>query len=380
MKPRARIVIDLGFGDGGKGLVVDHIAEWNFGEALVVRFSGGQQCGHTVIDPEGKKHIFSSYGSGTLAGCSTFCTEDTTMYLPALIKEYNILVELADRTPNLTYHPLAMVTTPYDVAYNRAKEEQAASKNGSCGMGVGATMKRSIETPHKLYVQDFLYLPLFMEKMDAINTYYAKLVRQNVNLYSAYHEHLRDILPVFMDALQKLGAGNPYFSVKQNVARLRPGGDVIFEGSQGVMLDMDHGAFPNVTYANTTSKNAFKYVDRWGLDPEMYYVTRCYTTRHGIGWMPNEKEIELVNNHEEINVHNRWQEDFRKGEMSYEMLNHAIRTDSCHHGIHKPKKCLVVTCLDQRPDLEVDFSRISGIDEFYTNDSPRRGNIRPIRS
>lgn len=377
MKTRAKIVIDLGFGDGGKGLVVDHIAESSFGDALVVRFSGGQQCGHTVIDPIGKKHIFSSYGSGTLVGCSTFCTEDTTMYLPAIINEYNILVKLAGRTPNLIYHPLAMVTTPYDVAFNRAKEEQACFKNGSCGMGIGATMMRNIETPHKLYTQDFLYMPLFMEKMAAINNYYARLARENVNLFSAYHEHARDLVPVFIDALEHIVSNNIYFTIKHDVEQM-PFKEYIFEGSQGIMLDMDHGVFPNVTYANTTSKNAFKYVDKLGLTPEMYYVTRCYTTRHGIGWMPNEKDIELVNTHEEINVHNRWQEDFRVGEMSYEMLNHSIQIDSCYHRGWNAKKSLVVTCLDQRPGFEVDFSRMEGIDEFYTNDSPRRGHIKHI--
>jgi adenylosuccinate synthase len=297
------------------------------------------------------------------------------MYLPCVINEYNVLSALTDRLPSLTYHPLAMVTTPYDVAYNRAKESVMMA-HGSCGLGVGTTMKRSIETPHKLYVQDFQFMPLFMEKMKEIGHYYGRLTRTNADLFNAYQEHLKPVLETFMDSLSKIAVFNRYFKIGNISPKFRQ--EVIFEGSQGIMLDMDHGAFPNVTYANTTSKNVFKYVEKWGLVPEMYYVTRCYTTRHGLGWMPNEKPILLTNTHEEINVHNQWQGDFRVGDISYEMINHSIRVDSNYHGNWRPKKNLVITCLDQRPEFELEFDRIEGIDHFYTNHSAQRGNIRPV--
>lgn len=378
MSAKARIVIDLGFGDGGKGLVVDHLSEWNLSahESLIVRFSGGQQCGHTVITDDGKKHVFSSYGSGSLAGCPTFSTEDTTMYLPCVINEYNVLVQLVEQ-PLLNYHPLAMVTTPYDVAYNRAKETIMMA-DGSCGLGVGATMKRSLETPHKLYAQDFLFMPIFMERMKKIGCYYANLARTNAPLWSEYQLQLEPLLDNFHNALDKMTHNNPYFKV--GYVTPKPGQEVIFEGSQGVMLDMDHGVFPNVTYANTTSKNAFKYVDKWGLTPEMNYVTRCYTTRHGLGWMPNEKPIDLINTHEEINVNNDWQGPFRIGDFCYEMVNHAIRIDSNYHGAWKPTKNLVITCVDQRPDFTIDLNRIEGINHYFVNNSATRGNIRPVVS
>jgi adenylosuccinate synthase len=65
-------VIDLGFGDGGKGVAVDNICVNCDAVPLVIRFSGGQQCGHTVMPDAETKHVFSSFGSGTFVGAPTF--------------------------------------------------------------------------------------------------------------------------------------------------------------------------------------------------------------------------------------------------------------------------------------------------------------------
>jgi adenylosuccinate synthase len=374
----AKIVIDVGFGDGGKGLVVDNlcsqaILSGSKEPPVVVRFSGGQQCGHTVITPDGIKHVFSSFGSGSLLGCLTFFTEDTTMYLPALMNEHRVLAGKGVK-PKQVFHPLAMLTTPYDVAFNRAKEE-FISKHGSCGLGVGATMKRCIETPYKTYVMDMKFPSLLIAKMKSVRRYYENLLSHDSRIMDIFDDHVMELLPEFHDSLYAYNSD--YFTV--DTAPPKPKRDVIFEGSQGVMLDMDHGVFPNVTYANTTSKNAFKYVREWTLKPELFYVTRCYTTRHGEGWMPDESAIDIVNNHEEINVHNRWQGDFRLGEFNYDMVNHAIAADACYHNGLKYPKNLVLTCVDQRHKFQFDGAdRIHGIDQFWLNDSPRRGSMKQI--
>jgi adenylosuccinate synthase len=161
--------------------------------------------------------------------------------------------------------------------------------------------------------------------------------------------------------------------------------DFVFEGSQGILLDMDHGIFPNVTYANTTSKNAWKYAVG---DVDVYYVTRCYQTRHGEGWMSNENEkdeyddgsnVKLVNNSEEINKFNNWQRDFRIGELDCDMIKHAINVDKCYHPRHIPKTHLVVTCLDQRPDFYFPFDKFKNIvDVMHSNDSPKSDNMKTL--
>lgn len=124
---------------------------------------------------------------------------------------------------------------------------------------------------------------------------------------------------------------------------------IIFEGSQGIMLDMDHGLFPNVTRSNTTCKNAMQIIQDNNLSkPEVYYITRAYTTRHGKGWMPNE-DIELPDlgitiDPEETNKPNEWQGKFRRSMLDINTLNYAVQIDSNFSpGL---KKYLVVTCMD----------------------------------
>jgi adenylosuccinate synthase len=135
------------------------------------------------------------------------------------------------------------------------------------------------------------------------------------------------------------------------------------------MLDMEHGIFPHVTYANTTSKNALEVLKTIGLDNiVIYLVTRCYQTRHGNGWMSNQDLLWLKNTQEEINVTGEWQGEFRKGELDYDLLNYAIDTEAVYsRGI--PRK-LVVTCLDQREDFTFDAVKL-GMDGYYASKSPQ---------
>lgn len=378
---KAKIVLDPSFGDGGKGLTVDNLcreALYSKESVAVVRFSGGQQCGHTVIR-DGYKHVFSSYGSGSLQGVPTYYTADTTMYLPFLQNEYLKLAKDGYK-PTLVLHPHTRVTTPYDVAYNRAKEIHS-DRHGSCGMGVGATMKRHDESPYRIFASDFNYLPAFHEKLNAIKSYYhARVIEEATKQGNSFNKFYK----TFLDEAVKQRELYEY-SISQmsnipafHVNTFKYADTVIYEGSQGIMLDMDHGIFPNVTYAHTTSKNAITDIQRLGItDVEVYYATRCYTTRHGRGWMPNETQIDLVNTDHEINVTNEWQEQFRIGEFDYDLINHAVNIDAGYHPRNVGKN-LVLTCLDQRPNFKPDLSRLKYFDNIYYNNSPHAGNTRTI--
>jgi len=124
---------------------------------------------------------------------------------------------------------------------------------------------------------------------------------------------------------------------------------------------MDHGFFPNVTYANTTSKNAIELCKKFNIPIEMWYVTRCYQTRHGNGWMSETGPVTLMNTKEEINITNPWQGDFRIQEIDYGLLNYAIQIDDIYlseYG-YEIRKNLMVTCLDQRPGFSFDYSKLN---------------------
>lgn len=341
----AKIVIGLGFGDEGKEITTDFLCSLS-PDPLVIRFSGGQQAGHTVM-LGGKKHVHSSYGSGTLRGVPTYFSEHTTIY-PVVMERERRILEKKGIKPKLFVHPFANLTSPYDVAWNRDREKRLG--HGSCGLGIGATMKRNLETPYKLYAMDLFYPSVLKQKLLAIEKYYRH------ELGYAGTEQYKEVdmeMSYFLEAAQ-----NPAFKLA-GYELLDEYHSWIFEGSQGILLDKKHGFFPNVTYGNTTSRNVFDILGKayYPAAIRMYYVTRCYQTRHGAGWMSNETPIKLINNEEEINMHNDWQKDFRVGEIDYNLLNYSLQLDK-QYSPDATERNLVVTCMDQRPDFNFDYSKL----------------------
>lgn len=354
------IVLGCGYGDEGKGLAVHNLCR---PDSLVVRFSGGQQAGHTVIH-DGVKHVFSNFGAGTLKGCATFFTEDTCIYPKTISREWGELVGKG-ATPNLYVHPLAKVTTPYDVWMGRINERKA--RHGSCGLGIGATMKRN-EGPVKLYAIDLLApKSVLASKLKSIERHYL------FNLFPldrGDHERFTSDMEAFNEAVS-----NRRFEVRR-FDQLTKYSNLVFEGSQGILLDMDHGVFPHVTYSNTTSKNAWKYAQ---MDSQVYYATRCYQTRHGNGPF-EEGAIQLVNNQDEINVLNTWQGPFKVAEIDYALLNHAVNIDCGYHP-YRARRHLIVGCLDQRPDFGFAFPIMrKAFDSVYGNYSAKSGHMRDLTS
>lgn len=367
----AQIVVDLGFGDSGKGITTDFLCSKS-NNPIVVRFSGGQQAGHTVMIG-GNKHTFASFGSGSLRGAPSYFSEHCTVFLPTMYEEYNILQEKGI-TPKLFIHPQAKVTTPYDVAYNRLREKKLG--HGSCGLGIAATMKRNIETGYKLIALDLSYPEMLIQKCSRIKNYYLNKCKEEGLDTNKYFEEYHLNEHIFFDIIANK---NPIYELSDYIV-LEGYEDIIFEGSQGVLLDMDHGIFPNVTFANTTCKNALDVLSRVkGVsDVQMFYVSRCYQTRHGAGWMSNEGPIKLVNDKEEINVFNEYQGKFRVGELDYNLLNYAIRVDALY-GASQFARNLVVTCLDQRPDFKFDPSKIEiHLERIFHSYSPDSQDFKPV--
>src|SRR6266478_3501045 len=151
---KAIAVVGSGFGDEGKGAAVDKLASAN-PNSLVVRFNGGGQSGHTVTLKDGRRHIFSHFGSGALAGASTHLSEHFVVNPHIFVAEHAELTAFMGNL-NLTVDPKALVTTPLDVAINRALEtKRGAGRHGSVGIGFGETIERS-ERGFPLYAHDIV--------------------------------------------------------------------------------------------------------------------------------------------------------------------------------------------------------------------------------
>ncbi|MEM6378444.1 MAG: adenylosuccinate synthetase [Bacteroidota bacterium] len=338
---KVSIVLGLGYGDEGKGLSTAYLCQQSK-KPLVIRFSGGHQAGHTVVDKKGHRHVFSNFGAGTLQGVPTYWSRFCTFNPLAYWKELQALAALQIE-PTLYLDALAMVTTPYDIAFNQKTEQ--IQQHGSCGVGFGATLARN-QTPNLLFVQDLLYPQVMRQKLKAIRTYYAKksgsedwltALEEQVALFCQLVDDLRPQLTVVRE--QNFFKRHDYFD------------HYIFEGSQGILLDMDHGFFPNVTYANTTSKNAFALLKRNAIFqnvlPEIFYITRAYQTRHGNGFLSNEHlAVNYKPNPQETNQYNPWQGQQRVSPLDLNLLNYALDCD-LNYSNGAQRRHLIITCMDQ---------------------------------
>lgn len=353
---KAHIAVGMGFGDEGKGLTVDYLCA-NYDNPIVVRFSGGAQAGHTVRIGD-KIHTHSNFGAGTLRGYPSYFTEHTCIYPVTMMRELEVLKSKGVE-PKVIYHPLTMVTTPFDRWANREDEENG--DHGTCGLGIGKTMKRNLESPVKLYAIDLSNIDVVINKLASIAKWYG---------LESYGDWLRKELREFYEAVKNMKVTiADYEYLKQYYS-------IIFEGSQGVLLDMDHGNFPFVTYANTTSKNAQEVCDILdipSINRTVYHVTRAYSTRHGNGFF-KESPIKLKNNEDENNVFNMWQKEFKVAPMKYDMLDYAIAVESIYS--FSNKKVLVVTCNDQ---VEEPFNMLKlavGYDNVIKSYSSDGGKIQ----
>lgn len=363
------IVLGALFGDEGKGSTVNFL----IGEKvnpLVVRFNGGHQVGHTVVHNE-HRHIFSNFGSGTLQNIATYWSKYCTVNPVGVYNEYKGLENIGIK-PQIYFDENAIITTPFDIVRNHTNEKK--NGHGSVGVGFGTTIQRN-EDYYKLYARDLKYPSIRNAKLESIrqNYYNIKYSEFDFNNPNTFTYRMKLIVDDFINACDFLV--DNFEIVNPKTFKFNKF-DLIFEGGQGILLDMDYGFFPNVTRSNTTSKNVFKLINEYGLNVSTintYYVTRTYQTRHGNGYMSNEDlDISYIKeNPNETNVTNQYQGNFRKSVLDLDLLKYSFDCDNYHNNnTHKSNKTLVVTCLDQVPnEIPVTINgKLTVIEPIYLGD------------
>lgn len=329
---RPVVVIGLGFGDEGKGFVTNYLVRKR-GAKGVCRFSGGHQAGHMVWD-DGRRHIFSNYGSGSLHGANTVWTKYCTIHPPAILKERKILRDELHIHPTIFIDPECPVTTPFDIAANQGEHMFLGNKDGTCGVGFGRTIQRE-EDHYHLLAGDLMYDYILREKLKAIGKYYGGDASK-VNVEGFIRECTE--LQLYSDIIiQRV----------QHEHRM----DVVYEGSQGLLLDQKHGFFPHVTRSHTDLTNLREMDVR---NPHVYLVTRAYHTRHGNGPLINEGlDFPIKSNPNETNEDNDFQGKFRKSMLDIDLLNYAVHAD---RSISMAVKTLVITCIDHLSEFKYTMS------------------------
>lgn len=324
---KVSVVLGLTFGDEGKGVTT----QWLCKEALrfcrkpiVVRFNGGAQAAHTVT-LNGEEHICSTYGSGVLLGVPTFLAKDFYFDPISACNEYKTL---KDKSPVLTIHPDCRIVTPYDViaGVNNAK----VISDGSCGKGIFQTFKRYNSAEFKSLLpnkdkDDFLRMYLYQ-----VRNYYQ--VEKIYELEDLFVQSMRD-LPC------SVAAEPPY----------EPDTELIYEGAQGLLLDMDYGFFPHVTPSHTGLDN-IPLPNLQGAN--VYLVTRTYTTRHGNGYEPKHELYWDLSKKHETNVHNEFQGNFKTGMLEFGLIHCAI--DRHHLDVWQKKHDLQYHLMVTHADLPLE--------------------------
>jgi adenylosuccinate synthase len=354
MQTKAILVADLGFGDAGKGGLVDYLTR-ETGAHTVMRYNGGAQAAHNVVTPEGRHHTFAQFGSGSfLPGTRTYLSRFMLLDPLAMLVEERALQAqgIRDAFARASIDRQALVTTPFQAAANRIKEiARGNARHGSCGMGVGETMSDWLAYGAQVpLAADLGDRRTLARKLAFLRE--AKLA-QLEDVLSEHGEHpaIREELKIFYSAdfiditAQVYGRFASQVSlVDETFLRQlcsRPG-TILFEGAQGVLLDEWYGFYPYNTWSTTTFKNAETLLAEGGFNGERFRLgtTRAYTIRHGAGPFMSESRALTRALPDRHNGDNRWQQTFRVGHLDLVALRYALKATGLLDG-------LAVTNLDR---------------------------------
>lgn len=351
-------VIGANFGDERKGGTVDYLAAPSGQDCLVVRFNGGAQAGHTVVTPEGQRHVFSHVGSGAFTGATTFLSRFFVVNPVYLYKELSQLKALGV-TPEIVVDYNCLVTTPYDMLINQAIEKaRGVNRHGSCGAGLNETIVRNLTDRFTLTVNDTWAIGALWDRLKDIRGIYVpqRLEQLGITLDKKDVELLnnRNLFERFYDDCVKLLS----FVSAADSRVLKSYNHVIFEGAQGLLLDEEHEYFPHVTRSKTGLRNVVTLAQEVGItDLTVYYATRCYLTRHGAGPLPGEMGEKPYSKIEDLtNIPNPYQDSLRFAYLDLDLLHRTILKDLGEAKSVKITPRIAISCLDQ-VDGEVKFIR-----------------------
>jgi adenylosuccinate synthase len=372
---RMQAVIGAAYGDEGKGRTVDALVANAQRDGLhpwVVRFNSGAQAGHTVVAPDGRRHVFHQVGSGAFLGAPTYLGAEVVLNPWLLDGELKALAHLGVLSPHLLADPRAPISIPWDAMINQALEHaRGVDRHGSCGVGFGETVERSQHPAFALRGSDLTSEAYVRKRLQTIRYEYVPSRMERVGLppdaLGTWLDNSGLIDRFVADAL----ALRDRFEWCAPLV-LADQGALIFEGAQGLRLDQDLGDFPYVTRSHTGLPGIARIAHEARLCAthrlDVHYVTRAYGTRHGAGPLPDELAVAPAPNFSDItNVPNPYQGTLRFAYLDPDMLRKDIQRDqeriSDLRGVRTPERgsqfvlsddetlvvrpMLEVTCLDQ---------------------------------
>lgn len=282
------VVIGTQWGDEGKGKIVDWLTDHAQG---VVRFQGGHNAGHTLVIG-GKKTVLHLVPAGILRGnVNCYIGNGVVLSPSALLHEIDELgragVDVASRLRISEACPLIL---PYHVALDVAREAaRGAGKIGTTGRGIGPAYEDKVAR-RALRLQDLFVPERFSAKLLELLDYHNFVLTKYLGAKPVDFESTRDEALALAPRLAAMVADIPRALYDEH----RAGRNLLFEGAQGTLLDVDHGTYPFVTSSNCVAGAA---AAGSGVGPQMLHyvlgITKAYTTRVGSGPFPTELDNSL---------------------------------------------------------------------------------------
>lgn len=364
MDNNACIVVDLGFGDAGKGGIVDYLAHAR-DASTIIRYTGGPHAAHHVVRADGVSHAFCQFAATFKPGVRSHLARNVIVKPENLIYEGRALEGKGIPEPfrRLSIDPACRVVTPYHAMLCQMKEvTRGEHRYGTVGIGAGEAVAESEQFPDlALRVGDFYEPAILPEKLYA---HYKRAHHQaQTLLFRCNDASLRRELRALYDSfrtqvrLKNLLAYYRVFAAQFPVALCsdetvmeqsfqRPGG-LIFEGAHAALLDRDHGYYPYVAKTDTTVRPALNILDRavFSGSVQVLGVIRALGYRHGPGPFVTEDPHLAGLFEERHNKANAWQGCVRYG--WFDLL--AIRHGS---SLNPRVDALALTMLDHLAKLD----------------------------
>ena len=287
------IVVGSQWGDEGKGKIVDFFAEH---ADAVVRYQGGNNAGHTIWHGQTKFEL-SALPSGIITKGQLAVLGNGVVVNPeALLAEIKEVESQGITIENLRISNRAHVIMPYHIALDKASESASNNRIGTTKKGIGPAYTDKISRVG-IRVADLIdpevFGKLLKEYLPFKNAQLTKLYGEEAldydDIYQTYVEYGRQLAPYVTDTSYLLGQ------------LMKAGKRVVFEGAQGVMLDVDHGTYPYVTSSNPTAGGVMNGA---GVGPKQIQdvvgVIKAYTSRVGEGPFPTELFNDIADHIREV--------------------------------------------------------------------------------
>lgn len=284
------VVLGSQWGDEGKGKIVDLLTER---AQAVVRFQGGHNAGHTLVIG-GKKTVLHLIPSGVLRENVQCLIGNGVVLSPdALIKEMTELesqgVPARERLMLSEACPLIL---PYHVALDQAREQaRGAAKIGTTGRGIGPAYEDKVAR-RAIRLEDIFHRERLAAKLGEVLDFHNFVLRNYFHTATVDFQEVLDQVLAQAEILAPMVGDVP----SRLMDLRRQGANLMFEGAQGTLLDIDHGTYPYVTSSNTTAGGACTGSGVGPLDLDYVLgITKAYTTRVGGGPFPTELDDEIGN-------------------------------------------------------------------------------------